>query len=318
MSLGRAGNLSMSHMQKALIVGGTSFTGPYLAQELSRRGLKVIGTTHSNVACGAGFDSSFCLDLNDSASIAEVLSKVQPDYVIHLAGISFVGHAHLDSFYKINTVGTENLLCGLEEAGLSSLKRVLVSSSANVYGMPEGIIKLPESLPPAPMNHYAISKLAMEFVAKKYMSKLPIVIARPFNYIGYGQKPEFVIPKIARAFAAERSQLELGATDVERDFTDVRDTVRAYADLLVAEGCDGEVFNVCTSVPHSLDDVIDLLQETAGYKIQIVTNPAFLRKHEIKRLCGANDKLTKFTGWKPQISFENSVVNIYESYRSAT
>ena len=71
-------------------------------------------------------------------------------------------------------------------------------------------------------------------------------------------------------------------------------------------------------MPHSLDDVIDLLQETAGYKIQIVTNPAFLRKHEIKRLCGANDKLTKFTGWKPQISFENSVVNIYESYRSAT
>ena len=307
----------MSQIQTALIVGGNSFTGPYLAKELTKRGFAVFGTTTTGQCCGEGFVTSLALDLSDPNSIAHVVSEVQPNYVVHLAGISFVGHAHLDSFYRINTVGTENLLCALEDACLPMLRRVLVSSSANIYGMPEGVDKLSESMAPDPMNHYAISKLAMEFVAKKYMNRLPIVIARPFNYIGYGQKPEFVIPKIALAFAEERTHIELGATDVERDFTDVRDTVRAYADLLTAESCDIEVFNVCSSVPHSLTHVIELLQETAGYKIQVVTNPHFLRKHEIRRLCGANDKLVKFTGWRPEISFAEAVATIYESYRRA-
>lgn len=301
---------------KFLIVGGNSFTGPYMAQLLKQKGGVVIGTsTAAKSQCPKGFDKMVELDLTNAESVQTVVSAIRPDYVIHLAGISFVGHADLDSFYRINVVGTENLLSAIETLD-GHVKRTLVSSSANIYGMPEGVKFISEEQVPNPSNHYAISKLAMEFVAKKYMDRMSITIARPFNYIGIGQRREFVIPKIVEAFAVRDAKIQLGTTSVERDFTAVQDTVRAYCDVLFEPSCSGHVFNVCSARPYSLDSIIEMLEEIAGYSIKVETNPAFVRKHEIKKLCGSNDKIRSFTGWQPRIGLTQAISDIYQAYLS--
>lgn len=232
-------------------------------------------------------------NLTDRPGLFAQIQAIEPEAVVHLAAISFVGHTDETAFYDINVVGTTHLL-----AALASLehrpKAVLIASSANIYGNSE-TSPITENQPPAPVNHYAMSKLAMEQMALTYLDRLPIIIARPFNYTGQGQSGNFVIPKIVDHFKRRAQLIELGNLDVEREFNDVRMVCEAYLRLLEL-GVPGQAYNVCTGQTYTLNAVMQELQKLTGLAMGVRVNSAFVRPNEVHRLCGNTHKLLTCTG----------------------
>lgn len=292
-------------MKKILVTGIDGFTGQYVAEELRRRGFDVVGLVHANpkaaqVAC----------DLTDKQAVKQCLESVKPDGVIHLAALSFVGHADQKAFYDVNVFGSLNILEAISELGLE-VSKIVLASSANIYGNPD-VAKISENQEASPVNHYAMSKLAMEHMTKLWFSKLPIIITRPFNYTGVGQHNNFLIPKIVSHFRAHKSEIELGNIDVSRDFSDVRDIAKSYVDLLESDVY-SEVFNLCSGNVHSLSSIIEKMEKIAGYTIDVKINPDFVRSNEIKVLGGDNSKLFKMTGSKPTLSIDQTLFDMYHA-----
>ncbi|MBC3832239.1 GDP-mannose 4,6-dehydratase [Undibacterium amnicola] len=286
---------------RALITGLRGFTGEYLARELSACGYDVFGTAFGNEALGQGV---YYVDLCDPLALQEVVNQVQPEIVAHLAAISFVGHGNVEDIYRINVVGTRNLLVALSNLKVSP-RAVLVASSANIYGNSNaGVIA--ENEAPKPANDYAVSKLAMEHVARLWMDKLPIFITRPFNYTGVGQADNFLLPKIISHFKRKATQIELGNLDVARDFSDVRTIAKAYCELLLKAPA-GETFNICTGKAYTLREVIQLVEDIAGYQIQVQVNPAFVRANEVRILVGDPNKLRECIGDLPTIELQQTL-----------
>lgn len=278
---------------RALITGLRGFTGEYLARELEACGYEVFGTAFGNEAVD---DHVFYVDLCDRDAVSELVNAIRPDIVAHLAAISFVPHGNIEDMYRINVVGSRNLL-----EALASMPHaphcVLLASSSNVYGN-VSVDAISETVEPLPGNDYAISKLAMEHVARLWQDKLPIVITRSFNYTGIGQGEHFLVPKIVKHFNAGARQIELGNIDIARDFSDVRTVAKIYSELLrVAPS--GKTFNVCSGSAHTLRDIISMAQDLCGYKIDVQVNPMFVRENEIKKLVGSTSKLRKQIGdWR--------------------
>jgi nucleoside-diphosphate-sugar epimerase len=287
--------------RRVLITGSKGFTGHYLSSELDSCGWTVFGT-------GKGEDPSDPryrqIDLADQDGLRDWIKVVQPDAVVHLAGVAFVGHGQPDAFYRVNLIGTRNLLAAIGDAA-PDVSCVLLASSANVYGnAQEGV--LDESTIPCPANDYAVSKLSMEYMARLWSKKLPIVIARPFNYTGVGQSESFLLPKIVAHFKREAAVIELGNLDVWRDFSDVRALVRGYRRLI--EVCpQGEVVNVCSGHVHSLREVLSMAESISGHKLDIRVNPAFVRENEVKTLCGDPSRLKHLIGDWESIPVENTL-----------
>ncbi|NVK02939.1 MAG: GDP-mannose 4,6-dehydratase [Oceanospirillaceae bacterium] len=191
-----------------------------------------------------------------------MVKSVQPDYVVHLAAVSFVNHHNVSDIYVANIVATTNLLDALISQN-TKVKKVLIASSGNVYGNPIGL-PIDEKAQFIPENDYGVSKVAMEYAARLRMRRLPIVIARPFNYTGFGQSEKFLVPKIVAAFKRHDPVLELGNLDVARDFSDVRDVVSAYVRIL-RSNVEGEVFNVCSGKSVPLREVIRICNKLTGH-----------------------------------------------------
>jgi nucleoside-diphosphate-sugar epimerase len=276
--------------KRALITGLRGFTGYYMARELSAAGYHVHGTVLPGEPTGPDI---FAVDLLDRASVAAAVEQVRPDVVVHLAAIAFVAHNDADQMYRVNVVGTRNLLEALA-AGPHKPSSVLLASSANIYGNAD-VAVIDENVPPNPANDYAVSKLAMEAMARLWLDRLPITIARPFNYTGVGQAENFLLPKIVSHFRKEARRIELGNLAIARDFSDVRMVAKSYRRLLAAAPS-GEAFNVCSGQPHSLESLIDMMSEIAGYRIEVHVNPAFVRANEVLTLTGSNAKLAGVIG----------------------
>ena len=212
--------------KRVLITGSEGFTGRYVTEEFKRAGWEV---------WGAGLQPKpeqpqyLQIDLLKPETLVPIATKVQPDVVIHLAAMAFVAEDDANGFYQVNLMGTRNLLEVLS-AAKTPPECTIIASSANVYGN-STLEVLSEDSPTNPANDYAVSKLAMEYLAKTYMDRLGIVITRPFNYTGVGQSSRFLIPKIVEHFKARAPVIELGNIDVERDFSDVRDIACYYRQI---------------------------------------------------------------------------------------
>jgi nucleoside-diphosphate-sugar epimerase len=285
---------SSQHVSRVLVTGLQGFTGRHMATELEHYGYEVWGIGNQT----ADARRTLAADLTDPASLRCALKIIQPEYVIHLAGIAFVGHGQPKAFYDINLVGTRNLLEALEPFA-PSLKCVLLASSANVYGnTQEGLLS--ETNPVNPANDYAVSKLAMEYMAKLWLPKIPIVIVRPFNYTGVGQSDSFLIPKIISHYARKRQIIELGNMSVWREFNDVRDVVQAYRQLIETAPI-GTIVNVCSGNLVSLNDVLALASELTHCSIEARINPLFVRENEVLKLGGDISLLKKIvSAWEPR------------------
>ena len=291
--------------KKVLITGVDSFTGKHLSGYLEQSGFNVYGTSLVKSA-----EKKYRCDITQKSQVVDALKNVKPDYLIHLSGISFAAHGKAQDFYIVNTIGTTNILDAFVELNLKPQK-IILASSATVYGN-QRLEILDESLCPKPANHYGASKYAMECLSSNYFDKLPIIITRPFNYTGIGQAENFLIPKIVKHFKEKKEIIELGNLDVSREFNDVNFVCDVYKRLLECDAT-SEVVNIASGRGIKLLDVIDMMNEIAGYKIDVQVNPAFVRKNEIKTLVGSNKKLFSIIGNVKQIDFKNTLRNMYEA-----
>lgn len=287
--------------KRVLLTGGRGFTGRYLRETLVAQGYDVVGLINE----GQPEASERVADITDTGAMRDLAAELLPDYVIHLAAITFVPNDDASAIYATNTIGTLNLLEAL--AALPRCpRRVILASSANVYGNADSDY-IDESVLPAPLNHYAASKLAMEAVASVFRHQLPCVITRPFNYTGPGQAPHFLVPKIVDHFAARKDRIELGNLDIERDFLDVRSVSSIYAKLLDCEKGEGGIFNVCSGRGTTLRAIIAKLESITGHKMEVAVNPEFVRASDIKRLVGNNSRLRALVGGWPDYRLDETL-----------
>lgn len=292
-------------MRKILVTGADGFTGRYLAIELQHAGYEVHGLVRKpSVDSIAGVSALHIANLSDSAALRSVIRTVQPDKVVHLAAISFVAHGDVEAIYRTNLIGTHNLLESLS-AEARTLNSVLIASSSNVYGNIGGVLE--ESTLPYPANDYAVSKLAMEYAARLYADRLPLITVRPFNYTGVGQGESFLIPKIISHVRKLAPLIELGNLDVARDFSDVRNVVQSYRRLLENPDAIGQTFNVCSGRAWSLNDVLNMAREISGHDFEVRVNPAFVRHNEVKTLVGSRAKLDAVVGKVPEIALRDTL-----------
>lgn len=270
----------ISKPKKILLTGSRGFTGKHLISEAISQGIEVVGLKS---------------DITDAPSLEKEVLQVAPDAVIHCAGISFVASKDQEAFYRVHALGSSNLLNALTKLPNRPTK-VLLASSATVYGNAT-LTPTPENYPLKPIDHYAMSKVAMEEMAKTFFEQLPIIIARPFNYTGPGQHENFLIPKLIRHFAQRAPTIELGNLNVEREFNDVSTICQAYLALL-EQGISGETYNVGTGKVRSLGNVVATLTKLTNHPIKITINPDFVRENEVHRMCGDPKKLRELLAQK--------------------
>jgi GDP-4-dehydro-6-deoxy-D-mannose reductase len=294
---------------RALITGGKGFVGQWLAAHLKDSGDEV-----------AVIDIE--TDVADEAALRRVMTEVAPDAVYHLAAMTHVGESweNPSQVLRVNVLGTAEILAAARS--LESSVRVLVVSSAEVYGVvtPEQL-PLTEDTPTKPASPYAASKLAAEAVAFQAWRGFgqPVVVVRPFNHIGPGQSPNFFVPALAkRIVEARRSgarSLPVGNLTTRRDFTDVRDVVVAYR-LLVERGDLGTVYNVCSGRDVAMSEVARELLELSGAALTLETDPSLLRPVDVPVLRGSAELLTSATGWEPRIPLATTLADVLTSWEA--
>ncbi|WP_166222043.1 GDP-mannose 4,6-dehydratase [Pseudomonas atagonensis] len=298
-------------MKKRLFVTGLSgFVGQHIKSSLRE------ADSAWELLPAAGYD------LSDAQSLAELWPEL-PDAVIHLAGQTFVPEAFRDPArtLEINLLGTLNLLQALKTRGFRGT--FLYVSSGDVYGqVGESDLPITEHQPPCPRNPYAVSKLSAEFLCLQWglSEGWPMLVARPFNHIGSGQKDSFVIASAARQInrikqGLQAAQLEVGDIDVSRDFLDVGDVVAAYFALL-EKGTPGQVYNICSGREQTIRSLIEQMADLAEVEITLVQDPARLRRADQRRVCGSHQKLAQTTGWAPQLTTQQSLRAILSDWET--
>lgn len=295
---------------RALITGATGFVGPHLAAHLAEQGDDVTGVGHHDGP-----------DLLDQAGWVQRVGQTAPDVIYHLAGFSDVGRSWkqpLESF-RMNAEGTFSVL---EAARANDVGRVVVVSSADVYGIASpASLPLTEDAPLQPRSPYGASKQAAEALAQQYSRGwgLDVIVVRPFNHVGPGQSPNFFAPaiatKIARAELAGGGEVSHGDLSPERDFTDVRDVVRAYR-LIATSGRNGATYNVCTGRAVAMSTILDALIDAAMVPVSTVPDPELVRPVDLPVLRGSFEQLHRDTGWEPSIDLDTTLADVLSDARS--
>ena len=291
--------------KKVLITGIDGFTGKYLESFFEKKGYEIFGTVLSET------DSKnyFTCDIRKSSDIQDVIANVQPNYILHLAAISFVGESDSSLIYDVNVIGTQNILDAVIKSKLNP-EKIIIASSATVYGN-QGKEVLDESMCPMPVNHYGISKLAMEHVVRTYFDKLNIIMTRPFNYTGTGQAEHFLIPKIVKHYQEKAEIIELGNLHVAREFNSIDFVAKVYMELMQSN-INSETVNLCSSKAIKLLDVIEMMNDISGYEIEVRVNPAFVRENEIPVLRGSVEKLSELIGKVDSDNFNVTLKQMYD------
>jgi GDP-4-dehydro-6-deoxy-D-mannose reductase len=303
-----------------LITGATGFAGSHLVELLAGTNGLVGWRRSSPRPEIAGLAEWTVIDLLDRDSVRDAIATLRPATVFHLAGSPQVAESWRDSTKPLegNVLATAHLFDAIRLANVSC--RVLVTGSATVYAPSEGPLK--ESDPLAPTNPYALSKLAQEQLALRACADdgLEIVMVRAFNHTGPRQSPSFVAPSMARQIALiERGQIEpvmrVGNLESRRDFSDVRDVVRAYVSLMES-GKAGEIYNVGSGNGRRIRSLLDALRSRARVEIRVEADPERLRPIETSAVIADTHRLREQTGWHPEISFESMLDHLLEYWRA--
>jgi GDP-D-mannose dehydratase len=309
---------------RLLITGVGGFVGRHLAAALAQgTDWELWGWARRPVDGLPDRLQMMSVDLRNPEEVQRALARVAPEGIIHLAAQSDVAESWRDPWgtFETNVRGTLNLLDGLRALGLRP--RVLVVTSNEVYGLvrPEEL-PIREEQPLRPANPYGLSKVAQDGLAAVYARAyaLPIIRARPFNHIGPGQAPRFVVPSFARQIAwieagLQEPVLRVGNLEVQRDFTDVRDVVRAYR-LLLERGEPGEVYNIGSGRPRSIREVLETMLAMAQVEVRIEVDPQRLRPVDIPVSVADTTRIRERVGWQPLIPFEQSLRDVLEEWRA--
>jgi GDP-4-dehydro-6-deoxy-D-mannose reductase len=301
-------------LKRLLVTGRHGFVGSALAHRVQ---------TDAAFSDWIVVDTPGELDLRDPVATNDMVAVAAPDAVLHLAAQSFVPDALRDpaATLQVNLFGTLNLLQALKRCGFRG--RMIYAGTGDVYGVvPEDALPVAETRLPAPRNPYAVSKLAAEALCYQWTvtDRMDVVLARPFNHIGWGQSERFVVSDFARQIVEIRQGrrkpvVAVGDIDVTRDFTDVRDGVHAYIALL-ASGSIGEIYNVCSGCETSIRAVLERLATLAGIEITIEQDPVRFRKSEQRRMCGDPAKIKRATGWEATTPLDDSLNEMLRYWES--
>jgi GDP-4-dehydro-6-deoxy-D-mannose reductase len=312
--------LYSTYMSKILVTGVNGFVGQHLAKELYDNGVEVVGiggrlgTTDKSPY----IKSQLTLDLTKPEELDQIDFK-EVSSVIHLAGITDVRKSFDDPLSYINiNLGIE---INLFEAAMKqqAKPKFLIISSGTFYNA-KSPLPFTEKSPANPNSPYAVSKLCQEQVAMYYQTRgFECIIARPFNHIGPGQGPGFIVPDLAQQIVAvekgSKKSISVGNLDSKRDYTDVRDIVRAYR-LLIEKGMSGEVYNICSGKASSGKQILSGLLNQATIKPEITLDPSKMRPSDIPLSYGSHHKLTKDTGWQPEISLDKTLSDVITDWRN--
>ncbi len=313
--------------KKALITGIAGFVGGHLAELLLSQGFEVSGLRRprtkmdyiESIAHRLHLEDA---DLLDSHSLYTMISRIKPDYIFHLAAQSFVPTSWVSPSVtlEVNIVGSANLFEAVRQAGIDPV--VQIACSSEEYGLVhDDELPIKETNPLRPLSPYAVSKVAMDYLGYQYYQsyKVRIVRTRGFNHTGPRRGDTFAESTFAKQIAMiekgkQEPVIHVGNLDTKRDYTDVRDMVKAY--LVATEKCDpGDVYNISTGKAILMKDMLDLLLSFSKIKVEIKPDPMRMRPSDVPVLIGDNSKFVAKTGWKPEIPFEKTMEDLLNYWR---
>ena len=301
---------------RALITGFNGFVGGHLSNLLLEKGFDVFGTDRT------GIDSTkfFRVDITNKSDVFDLIKKIKPDYIFHLAAIASIDICEANPVLarKINVGGTENLLSACLQNNLNP--KIFIPSSAHVYGIPKSL-PINENHQVCPISEYGKSKLEQERASLEFFKRygLNVFISRSFNHIGPNQSTGFVCSDFAKQIieiekGLKKPEINVGDLSPMRDFTDVRDIVRAYL-LLLEKGTPGEIYNIGSGKGYSIKEILNILISKSNIEIEIKLDRIRFRKSEIPSLIANNKKFSELTGWKPLIDIKKSISDILAYWR---
>jgi GDP-4-dehydro-6-deoxy-D-mannose reductase len=304
---------------RALVTGASGFVGRYLCAELRSRGAEVIETSHAG-------EGALRFDLRDAAAVASAVADARADVVFHLAAQASVSEAAREPVvtYDVNVLGTARLIDAVRALPQGRRPLLVFASSSEVYGPhPVEDYPLTEAAATRPVTIYAASKVAAEAIvfASAHSFGVRAIVARSFNAIGPGQSDRYAVSafalRLARIAKGGPPLFPVGNLESQRDFIDVRDVARAYADL-AERGVAGETYNVGSGVPTRMKDVLRQLVMAARVGVEIREDPALMRAADVPLLYGDTAKLKAATGWSPAFALPRSLRDIYEDALART
>lgn len=305
---------------KALITGITGFAGGHLKEFLRKKYIDVFGIADPKFPSDE--KGIYVLDIRKFKALKEIVRNLKPDFVFHFAAISNVSKSWLNKrlTFQTNFFGTLNLLEAIKLASPDS--KTLLVGSAEMYGnVPENKQPIKENFPINPINPYATSKAAQELLGKLYRNgeELNIYFVRSFNYTGPRQSENFVCSDLARQIVRIEKGLsppiiKTGNLEIKRDFSDVRDVIKAYY-LILTAGKKGEIYHTCSGKSFRIREILDILLSYTNKKIKIVEDTRKKRKHDIPVLHGNFEKLRNDTGWEPEIPIEKTLFDLINWWR---
>jgi GDP-4-dehydro-6-deoxy-D-mannose reductase len=293
---------------RAFVTGGAGFVGCHLSDHLEAMGDTVTSVDQE-------------VDVADPAAIAAAVADARPEAIYHLAALSHVGESWQfpAEVLRVNVLGTAGVLSAAR--ALPEPPVVLVISSAEVYGsVSPADLPIDESTPMRPLSPYAASKAAAEQLALQAWRGYgqPVIVVRPFNHVGPGQAPTFAVSALAKRIVEAQKNgapgVAVGTLSARRDYTDVRDVVRAYRSLAY-DGTAGETYNVCSGVDVAVSEVARRLCELAGADVELVTDPSLVRPVDLPVLLGDCTRLTDATGWRPEIPLDDTLADVLAFWR---
>ncbi len=317
---------------RVLVTGIDGFVGSHLAEFLLGQGVDVHGTTFEpepaqHLAPIARKLRLHSADIVDAPRIDQLVETIRPDRIVHLAGQAYIPASVTDpaSTFRTNVMGGVAVL----DAALSAIRRdgtgpsVLIVSSGEVYGAVDpSHIPIGEDLPLRPVNPYAASKAAIDLIAQEYHHTfgVDVVVARPFNHAGPRQSSLFVCSDFARQFARMSLGkappiMNVGNLDPERDFTDVRDVVRAYW-MLFDRKTDDRIFNVCSGVAVRIGTIVEMLRELSGIPAEVIVEKGRVRPGEVSRVVGSAERVMRATGWAPAYPLRQTLADVMAYWKA--
>lgn len=304
--------------EKVLITGINGFVGEHAARELKSRGFSVHGVGHDknpNEKVANLIDEYTSCDLTDADQVESKIDLTNTAAVIHLAGLGSVGQSfqHPRRYITDNGLMTYNILQRASDNNMSG--RVVVVSTGALYN-PDQPLPLSESSKTSPLSPYAVGKLMTEDVTKYFKSRgLDAVIVRPFNHIGPGQGTGFILPDFYEQLLAsqESGKMLVGNIETKRDYTDVRDIVRAYGDIALADSLKYDTYNICSGTSLSGRDILELLKDVVHVtNVAIEIDQSKIRPNDIMNIVGNSSRLKEELGWRPTYSINDTISDFVE------
>ena len=316
-------------MKKILITGISGFAGSFLAEELLKKDFEIFGTylldkSLSNIAGIKNKVNLIKLDLLDYEKVSQEIKKIKPEIVFHLAAIAATSQSfnNPSEIFTNNVSAQLNLLEALRLADLNP--KILIVSSAEVYGaVSKENLPIDEDTPLLPLNTYAVSKLSQDFLGLQYFLtyKMDITRVRPSNHIGPRQSPNFVVSdfakKIAEVEKGKADSIKVGNLETRRDFTDVRDMVKAYG-LFIDLKTSGEVYNIGSGKSYLISDILDKLIKMSKVPVKVEVDKSLFRPSDNPELVCDSSKFRSLTGWNPQIHIDKTLKDTLEYWREKT